>query len=137
MAICNFNAVTVKTARSTAINTAVGTSGVIKFYTGSPPSDASVTATGTLLATLNCSSTFGVVTTGVSGGASAYLTANPITSATGVANGTPGYARVQTSAGVGVVDLDCGVSGASIILNPNSITTGQPVVISSLVITEP
>lgn len=134
----NYNTVTVQTARAQAIVTAVGASGRIRFYTGPKPADASVTATGTLLATLACSTTFGTVTPGVSGGAAAYLTANAITTANGVATGTPGYARVETSAGVGVVDLDCGASGsgASVIVTPNTITSGAPVAVSSLVITE-
>ena len=136
MAICNLDPVSLQTSRSTAINTAIGTSGVIKFYTGSPPADPSVAATGTLLATLACSATFGVVTAGVSGGAAAVLTANAITSANGVATGTPGYARIETSAGAGVVDLDVGSSGTSIIMTPDTITSGAPVNITSLTITE-
>ncbi len=137
--IANFNNVTVNTARANAILTAIGTSGLIAFYTGSPPNDASVTATGTLLATLSCSATFGVVTAGVSGGAAPYLTANAITTANGVATGTPGYARIMTSASVGVLDLDCGAtgSGASVIVTPDTITSGAPVSVSSCVITEP
>ncbi len=136
MAVCSFNAVTVKSARASAILTAIGSSGLIKFYTGSPPADASVTPAGTLLATLSCSATFGTVTNGVSGGASAYLTANAITSANGVATGTPGFARICTSAGVGVVDLDCGTSGTSVIMTPDTITSGAPVNVTSCVITE-
>ena len=136
MAICNLDPVSLQTARSTAINNAIGTSGVIKFYTGAPPADPSVAATGTLLATLACSATFGVVTAGVSGGAAAVLTANAITSANGVATGTPGYARIETSAGAGVVDLDVGTSGTSIIMTPDTITSGAPVNITSLTITE-
>ena len=136
MAICNLDPVSLQTSRSTAINNAIGTSGIIKFYTGSPPADPSVAATGTLLATLACSSTFGVVTAGVSGGAAAVLTANAITSANGVATGTPGYARIETSAGAGVVDLDVGTSGTSIIMTPDTITSGAPVNITSLTITE-
>lgn len=136
MAICNFNNVTVKTSRCNAILSAVGTSGNLLFYSGSPPADASVAATGTLLATLPCSATFGVVTTGVSGGAKPYLTANAITSANGVATGTPGYCRLQTSGGVGVVDLDVGTSGTSVIATPDTITSGAPVNVTSLVITE-
>lgn len=134
----NYNVVTVQAGRAAATNTAVGASGNVKFYTGVKPADASVTATGTLLATLPCSATFGVVTPGVSGGAAAYLTANAITTANGVATGTPGYARVCTSGGVGVVDLDCGAtgSGAAVIITPNTITSGAPVAVSSLVITE-
>lgn len=136
MSICNFNNVTVKTSRSNAILSAVGASGNLLFYSGAPPADASVAATGTLLATLACSATFGVVTTGVSGGAKPYLTANAITSANGVATGTPGYCRLQTSGGVGVVDLDVGTTGTSVIATPDTITSGAPVNVTSLVITE-
>ena len=137
-ALANYNTVTVQSARSAAINTAVGASGVLKFYTGVKPADASVTATGTLLSTHACSATFGTVTNGVSGGAAAYLTAGAITTANGVATGTPGYARIQTSTGVGVVDLDCGASasGAAVIVTPDTITSGAPVTVSSCVITE-
>jgi hypothetical protein len=138
MALCSLNNTTVKNARSNAILSAIGTSGLVKFFTGSPPSDASVAATGTLLATLTCSSTFGTVSAGTSGGAAPALTANAITSANGVATGTPGYARIETSAGVGVCDLDVGASGsgASVIMTPDAITSGSPVNITSLVITE-
>lgn len=135
MSICNFSNTGVQTDRVTAILTAIGASGLIKFYSGTPPADASVAATGTLLATLACSATFGVVTAGVSGGAAAKLTANAITGANGVATGTPGYARVTTSAGVGIVDLDVGTTGTSIIITPGTITSGAPVSLSSLVIT--
>jgi len=140
MSICNFNNVTVKTSRCTDINTAAGANAVLKVYDNSAgiPADASVAAVGVLLATLACSATFGVVTTGVSGGAKPYLTANAITSANGVATGTPGYCRLQTSGGVGVVDLDVGAtgSGASVIMTPDTITSGAPVAISSVVINE-
>lgn len=137
MGVCNFSTTGVQTTRNAAISTAVGTSGIGDFRTGAPPADASVTATGTLLSTHTFSATFGVGTAGVSGGAAAYTTANAIASANGVATGTPGYFRVRTSGGVGVVDLDVGVSGsgASVIINPGTITSGAPVSISSLVIT--
>src|ERR1700692_3225351 len=131
--ICNFNNTTVKNGRSNVILTDIGTSGLVKFYSGTPPSDASVTATGTLLATLTCSSTFGTVSAGTSGGTAPALTANAITSANGVATGTPGYARITNSSGVGVVDLDVGAtgSGCSVIMTPDTITSGAPVSISS------
>jgi hypothetical protein len=135
MGICNFSKPGVQTARVTAINTAIGANGLIKFYSGVPPVDPSVAATGTLLATLACAATFGTVTAGVSGGADAKLTANAIASAEGVATGTPGYARITTSAGVGVVDLDVGVADTSIIITPGTITAGAPVNVSSLTIT--
>jgi hypothetical protein len=138
MAICSFNLVTVKLARVNAVLTALGSNALATFYTGPPPFDASVAATGTQLAQLACSATFGTVTAGTSGTTNPKLTANAITSGTGAATGVPGYCRLSTSAGVGVVDLDCGAagSGASVIVTPDSITSGVTVAISSIVITE-
>lgn len=139
--ICNFNNVTVKTGRSTVILTDAGSGATLKFYTGAPPIDASVAVTGTLLATLPCSNPFGTVTAGISGGADPVLTAGAITSGLGVATGTPGFARLTTSGSVGVVDLDCGASGGSgtfsIYMTPDTITSGAPVMVTSLTITEP
>ena len=134
-----FNAVTVKTGRSSVILSDVGSGATIKFYTGVAPNDASVAVTGTLLATLACSYPFGTVTSGISGGANPYLTASPISSGLGIATATPGFARIWTSGSVGVVDLDCtaaGGSGAIIHFTPDTITSGAPVSITSLVITE-
>jgi hypothetical protein len=138
MAICNFNPVTLKTARSNAILSAIGANATIAIYTGSPPLDPSINASGTLLATLSCSTVFGVVTAGVSGGSNPVLTANAVASGAGLANGVPGYARIQTSAGIGVADLDCGAigSGASVIISPDSIALGALVQIVSATIGE-
>lgn len=124
---------TMKTTRNTSILTAIGASGVIRIYTGTPPTDPSVTATGTLLVTLPCSSTFGVVA-----GTPATLTANAITAANAVATGTAGYARIETSAFAGVVDLDVTATGGggSVQLATTSITTGLSVSLTSLTIAE-
>jgi len=136
--IANVNNVTVSTAQSAALLAAIGSGSTIKFYTGAPPNDASVAVTGTLLATLTCSYPFGVVTSGVSGGGEAYLTASPIASGLGVATGIPGFARLATSGSVGVIDLDCSASGggASIIMTPDTITSGAPVQIGSMTLTQ-
>jgi len=136
--LCTFNNVTVKTGRAEYVLTNAGSGSVIKFYTGPQPSDASVAVTGTLLATLACSYPFGTVTSGISGGQSAYLTAGPITSGMGVFTGTPGFARLWTSGGIGVVDLDCSASGGSgaVTMTPDTITLNAPVSISTLIITE-
>jgi hypothetical protein len=66
------------------------------------------------------------------------LTFNTIatTPATGAGTNTAGYARITTSGGTGIVDLDCGTSGTSVILNTTSIVNGGPVVVSSCVFTE-
>lgn len=136
MAYCNTSNTGLKTTWATDLNTAIGTNATVKFYTGTYPADPSVAATGTLLATLTCSaSAFGVVTNGVSGGANPYITANTITSANGVATGTPGYCRISTSGGTAVVDLDVAASGASMNMTPDTITSGAPVSVTSLVLT--
>ena len=138
MAYCKLNPVTVATTRSNDLLAAIGSNATISVYTGNPPSDPSVAPTGTLLATYDCSATFGVVTPGVSGGNSAYITANAIAQSSGVATGTPGYARIYTSGGVGVMDVDCGAtgSGAYAIIAPDQIVQGAWTTVNSLVISE-
>lgn len=114
-----------------AIVTAVTTTSRILIYTGSAPSKTA-TPTGTLLATLTPSATFGTTATGV-------LTANTITSATAAASGTPGYYRIidgttddgthteiQGSAGVGSGDLNFS----------STIASGGTVAITSLTYTD-
>lgn len=120
---------TLKTTRATAISTSIGASGNILVYSGTQPSDPSQTAVGTLLVTLPCSATFGTATSGV-------LTANAITQANAVATGTAGWARIATSGGSGIVDLDVGTSGTSVIINTTAIVSGGPVQCTSLTITE-
>lgn len=112
------------------IVTQAGATSHILIYTGTPPANCATAATGTLLATLPCSATFGTVTNGV-------LTAGAITSATAAGTGTAGYWRLCTSsAGTTVVSQGlCGTSGSDLNLNSTSISSGQTVAISSFVIT--
>ena len=120
-----------KANRATSLNSDIGATATVKIYTGSAPADPGTTATGPLLVTLTCSgSGFGSVS------GAGILTANTITTANAVATGTAGYARISTSGGTGVVDLDVGTSGASVIMNTTSIVSGGPVQITSAVITE-
>lgn len=128
MAYINF-AATLKTSRASAINTAIGTSGLLKIYTGAQPATPDTAATGTLLVTLPLSATAGSVSGGV-------LTFNAISQADAVATGTAGYARVTTSGGTAVIDLDVATSGAYVTLNTTSIVSGGPVVVSAASITE-
>lgn len=128
MAYINFSA-TLKSSRASAILSAIGTSGLLKIYTGAQPTNPDTAATGTLLATLALSATAGTVSGGV-------LTFNAITQSDAVATGTAGYARVTTSGGTAVIDLDVGTSATSVILNTTSIVSGGPVVVSSGSITE-
>lgn len=128
-------AIATKSSRATALNTAIGTSALIKIYSGAAPADPDTAASGTLLATLTGNGTaFGTVTSGV-------LTASAITQANAVATGTAGYCRICTSAqsgstAAGIVDLDVGTSAASVIMNTTSIVSGGPVQITSATFTE-
>jgi hypothetical protein len=84
--------VTHRTNAMSDISTQVGTSGLLKIFTGAPPANCGTADTGTLLATLTCNATaFGAAATGV-------LTANAITSATAAGTGTAGYFRIYPSA---------------------------------------
>lgn len=128
-------AATTKNHRATQINTDIGTSALVKFYSGTAPATPDTAATGTLLATLTGNaSAWGTVS-------GAVVTANAITQANAVATGTVGYVRVCTSAqtagtAAGIVDLDAGTSGTSVIMNTTSIVSGGPVQITACTFTE-
>ncbi len=141
MAILRLNRVTVSTDYVNNILTRAGNGALFLFYSGAPPNDASMAATGTLLGTLTLGSTtaLGTVTTGVSNGAAPVLTFNLPPQANGVATGTPGYVRVASSSSVGVIDLDVTASGGggSVIMTPDTITSGAPFSITSGSVTGP
>ncbi len=79
-----------RTNNMTDVVTLLGATAYLLIYTGAPPASCGTAASGTLLASLPCSATFGSVSTGV-------LTANAITNAAAAANGTAGYWRLCTS----------------------------------------
>ncbi len=79
-----------RTNNMTDIVTDLSSTSYLLIYTGSPPANCAASATGTLLASLPCSSTFGTVSSGV-------LTANAITSEAASNTGTAGYWRLCTS----------------------------------------
>ena len=112
-------------AALTALNTAIGTSATIKFYTGSQPATVDTSATGTLLGTLTASSTFGSVS-------GRTLTAGTITEDSSAdATGTAGYVRVFNGS-TAVCDA---LVGAEVTMNSNAIVAGGPIQMSSFVIT--
>jgi hypothetical protein len=75
----------------TDLVTDLGATSYLLIYTGSPPVNCAASATGTLLASLPCSVTFGAVSSGV-------LTANAIGNVTvGGGGGTAGYWRLCTN----------------------------------------
>ncbi len=121
----------IRTTMVGAISTSITTSSRILIYTGTAPSKTA-TPTGTLLATLTPSATFGTSSVGV-------LTAGTITSATAVASGTPGYYRIiDGTADDGThtqVQGSCGV-GSGDINFPSTIASGGTVGISALTYTD-
>lgn len=121
----------VRNARLDAIISAVGSSGKLKIYSGSQPTNVD-TALGaqTLLASLALSAT------AAPGASSGVLTFNAITNDSSAdATGTAAWFTITTSADVRVVDGTVGTSGTDMIIDNTSITSGQVVSCSSLVIT--
>jgi hypothetical protein len=110
---------------------AVGTSGLIRVYTGALPANVAAAASGTLLGTLTCSATLGTVSGGV-------LTFSAVTQDSSAdATGTAGYFRLTTSGGTAVAQGDVGTSGADMNLNTVSIVAGGPISVTSATITAP
>lgn len=120
---------TQRNARLDALTTGVGASGKLRIYNGSRPATGG-TAT-TLLAELTLNATF------APGASSGVLTLNAITSDSSAdATGTATWARIVTSGGTFVVDMNVGTSGSDLNLNTTSIVASAAVAISSFVITE-
>lgn len=209
MAFLNFSR-QLKSNRASQISATVASNGQLRIYTGPPPASPDIAATGTLLATLACSPSFGtsgssgVVAVTVTNGGSGYtspptvifgngggspvaatatavvengvvtrvivtsfgsgypnaptvsftggggtgatatseispvMIANAIAQANAVADGVAGYARVTTSAGAGIIDLDVTGpgGGGSVVINTVNIVTGGPVQCTSFVLAE-
>jgi hypothetical protein len=111
-----------------AITSAAGASAKLRFYDGTRPSTGG-TAT-TLLAELTCNATFAP---SASGG---VLTLNAITGANASATGTATWFRIVTSGAVFVLDGSVSTSGSDLNMTTTSFVSGQPVAVSSFVITE-
>lgn len=112
--------------------TRVGNAGKLRIYTGSQPADADTAASGTLLAEFTLGSPFAPGASG-EGVVSPTLPSNVNASATG----TAAWFRIVQSNGTTVVcDGTVGTSASDINLVTTSITSGQPVSITSWTITE-
>lgn len=94
----------------------------LEIYTGSQPANADTAESGTLLVTLVLNDPAGVQSGGV-----ITFDVSPAVSATAVADGSAGWARLKDSDGVAVLDGSVGTSGADFIIDSTSITTGQTV----------
>ena len=121
----------VRNAGLDAITTAVGTSGLIRIYSGSVPATVA-TALGAqvLLAECACSATF------AAGSSAGVLTLNAISNdAAADAAGTASFFRITTSGGTAVVQGTVGTSGADLNLSTTTFSIGLVVSISSFTIT--
>lgn len=120
---------TLRNARLDEITAAVGASGLLRIYDGSRPATGG--AATTLLAELTCNATF------APGAAAGVLTLNAITQDSSAnASGTATWFRITTSGGTAVVDGSVSTSGSDLNLTTTSITSTQPVSVSSFTITE-
>lgn len=119
-------------ARLDQLTTAIGTSGFLKIYSGTPPANVGASLSGnTLLAQLALSSAFAAAAS------AGVLTANAITQDSSAdATGTATFFRITDSAGNAKIQGTVGTSGADLNLNTVSIVSGAAVSVSSLTITE-
>lgn len=124
-------AVLLKNARLNDITTQIGSSGLLRIYSGTQPTNPDTALSGnTKLAELPLSTTFAPAASG------GVLTANAITTEAAADNtGTATWATLVTSGGTRIVDMSAGTSGTDMILNTTSIVAGAAVSCSSLTIT--
>ena len=126
--------VTVRNARLDAIETAIGTSAVLKIRTGAVPTNIADADSGTVLATLSLPSDWMAA---ASGGSKALTGTWQDASADNT--GTAGHFRIYASDGTtqhiqGTVTATGG--GGDLTLDNTSIASGQAVSISSFTITD-
>jgi hypothetical protein len=122
----------IRNAMLDAITSNVGTTAKLRIYSGTRPANVAAAITGTLLAELTCNATFAPAASG------GVLTLNAITQDSSADNtGTATHFRLWNSgASVAMLDGDVGTSGSDLNLTTTSITSGQPVSVTSFVITE-
>lgn len=117
------------------ITTRAGASALLRFYSGSRPATGGTVTT--LLAELPCSATFAPAASGAVNGSPVTLTLNAITTANAVATGTATWFRIVQSNGTTfVLDGDVNTSGSDLNMSSTAFVSGQPVAVTSFVITE-
>lgn len=123
-------AVTLKNDKLTVLATDIATSGLMRWYSGTQPTNPDTALSGnTMLASLALSSTAGSSSAGV-------FTFNSITSESSADNtGTATFGSFLTSAAVRKVDYSIGTSGADLNLNTTSIVAGAQASCTSFTIT--
>ncbi len=126
--------VAVRNARLDSFETTVGTSAVMKIFTGSPPANCAAADSGTVLATLNLPSDWMAA---ASGGTKALSGTWQDLSADNT--GTAGYFRVYATGGTvcgmqGTVTASGG--GGDMIVSSTSFTAGQSVTVNTFTLTD-
>ena len=120
---------TVRNAMLDAITTAAGGSAPLRIYDGTRPATGG--AVTTLLAELTCNATFAPAASG------GTLTLNSITQDSSAnASGTATWFRIVSSGLTFVLDGNVGTSGSDLNLTTTTIVAGQPVSVTSFVVTE-
>lgn len=121
--------------RANTITTRAGNAALLRIYSGTIPADADASITGTLLAELTCGSPFAPAAS-----SEGVLTANSVTQDSSAnATGTASHFRLYASDGTTVVmqgTVTASGGGGDLQLVTTSITSGQPVQITSYVMTE-
>lgn len=125
-----YDVVSIRNAMLDTITTRAGNAALLRIYDGTRPATGG-TAT-TLLAELICGTPF------AAGAASGVLTLGAITQdASANATGTATWFRIVKADGTTfVLDGSVGTSGSDLNLTTTSIVSGQPVSVTSFVITE-
>lgn len=125
-----YEAATLRDAMLDAITTRAGNAALLRIYNGTRPATGGTVTT--LLAELTCGTPFAAAA--VNG----VLTLGAITQdASANATGTASWFRIVQSDGTTfVLDGDVGTSGSDLNLTTTSIVSGQPVSVTSFVITE-
>lgn len=123
---------TVRNAKLDAIETAIGTSAILKIRTGTVPATPATADSGTVLATVNLPSDWMAA---ASAGAKALSGTWQDTSAD--ATGTAAHFRIYDSGGSTChIQGTAGTSGTDMILDSTSFTAGQSFSITTFTITD-
>jgi hypothetical protein len=124
--------VAARNARLDSIETTIGTSAVMKIFSGSPPANCAAADTGTVLATLNLPSDWMAA---ASGGSKALSGTWQDLSADNT--GTAEHFRVYDS-GVTTCHIQgtVGTSGTDMTVNSTSFTAGQSFTVNSFTLTD-
>ena len=122
----------VRNARLDQTETTIGTSPVIRIFTGPPPANCAAADSGTILATVNCPSDWMAPASG--GSKSKSGTWEDLSADN---TGTAGYFRVYDS-GVTTCHMQgtVGTGGTDMTVNSTSFTSGQPFTINTFTLTD-